>query len=270
MAKEFINFEKLKKFIAKRKVAFVASIDNEGFPNMKAMLKPRRSIGLKEFYFRTNTSSMRVAQYRENPKASVYFYRKGLIKYEGLMLTGKMEVIEDEEIKKELWQFGDKMFYPKGVTDPDYCILKFTSNEGRYYCDLQTKSFDLVHIRPINEEELPLLETFLYESIFIPEGMEPLPFEIIKLPAIEVYIKDFGRDKDDHGIVAVFDGKIVGAVWVRILSGKIKGFGNTRNGSCHAVTPKWRLHIADRYGEVQKCGSNGICYFSMVECLLYH
>jgi len=138
----FINLEKIKRFIVKRKVAFIASIDDEDFPNVKCMLRPRKSMeGLKTLYFSTNTSSIRVQQYRENPKACIYFYRKGLIKYQGVMLKGTMEVLEDEEIKKRFWSFGDKMFYPKGVTDPDYCILKFTATSGRYYCDLKTESF---------------------------------------------------------------------------------------------------------------------------------
>ena len=86
---------------------------------------------------------MRVAQYRDNPKASIYFYHKGLIQYEGVMLIGTMEVLEDATIKQELWHIGDKMFYPNGVTDPDYCVLKFTAQEGRYYCDLKTESFSI-------------------------------------------------------------------------------------------------------------------------------
>ena len=140
----FINLEKIKRFIVKRKVAFIASIDDEDFPNVKCMLRPRKSMeGLKTLYFSTNTSSIRVQQYRENPKACIYFYRKGLIKYQGVMLKGTMEVLEDEEIKKRFWSFGDKMFYPKGVTDPDYCILKFTATSGRYYCDLKTESFEI-------------------------------------------------------------------------------------------------------------------------------
>lgn len=142
MEKEtIINIDRIKKFINKRKVAFVTSVDNDGIPNIKAMLPPRKKEGLNVFYFSTNTSSMRVKQYRENPKASIYFYRKGLIRYEGVMLKGFMEVLEDENIKKELWKTGDKMFYSKGVTDPDYCVLKFTAQEGRYYCDLKTESF---------------------------------------------------------------------------------------------------------------------------------
>lgn len=137
------SIEKIAAFIKKQKVAFIASIDKNGFPNQKAMLKPRRIDGVKSFYFSTNTSSMRVSQYRDNPKASIYFYHKGLVKYEGVMLTGTMEVLEDESIKQELWITGDRMFYPKGVTDPDYCVLKFTAQEGRYYCDLKTESFSI-------------------------------------------------------------------------------------------------------------------------------
>jgi general stress protein 26 len=107
------------------------------------MLRPRKIEGLKTFYFSTNTSSIRVEQYRKNPKACIYFYRKGLIKYQGVMLKGTMEVLETNEIKKELWRFGDKIFYPKGVIDPDYCILKFTATYGRYYCDLKTENFEI-------------------------------------------------------------------------------------------------------------------------------
>ena len=138
-----INLEQIKQFIDKRKIAFITSIDNEGFPNIKCMLRPRKIEGLKTYYFSTNTSSIRVQQYRKNPKASIYFYRKGLYKYQGVMLKGTMEVLETDEIKKELWQFGDKMFYPKGATDPDYCILKFTATSGRYYCDLETENFEI-------------------------------------------------------------------------------------------------------------------------------
>lgn len=138
-----MNLASIEKFISKQKVSFVCSIDDDGFPNVKAMLRPRKRNGLKEFYFSTNTSSMRVAQYKKNPKASIYFYHKGLIKYVGVMLRGKMEVLTDQENKNAIWKRGDTMFYKKGVTDPDYCVLKFTATGGRYYCDLKTENFDI-------------------------------------------------------------------------------------------------------------------------------
>lgn len=138
-----MDFKKIEKFIDKQKVSFISSIDNENYPNMKAMLKPRKRNGLKEFYFSTNTSSMRVKQYQNNPNASIYFYHKGLVKYVGVMLIGKMEVLTDQETKNMIWKKGDTIFYKNGKTDPDYCVLKFIATSGRYYCDLKTENFDI-------------------------------------------------------------------------------------------------------------------------------
>jgi general stress protein 26 len=138
-----INMDTIIKFIKRQRVAFIASVDSEGFPNQKAMLPPRKIENNKVFYFSTNTSSMRVEHYRNNANASIYFYHKGLICYKGVMLIGKMEVIEDADVKKSIWKTGDRIFYKQGVGDPDYCVLKFIANEGRYYCDLKTESFSL-------------------------------------------------------------------------------------------------------------------------------
>lgn len=129
-------------FIKKQKVSFIASVDEEGFPNIKAMFVPRK-IEENCFYFTTNTSAMRSQQFIKNPKASVYFFSKGRFKYEGIMLTGTMEVLQDDKIKQEIWRTGDTMYYRQGVTDPDYCVLKFTAIKGRHYCDLKTESFDI-------------------------------------------------------------------------------------------------------------------------------
>ncbi len=73
-------------------------------------------------------------------------------------------------------------------------------------------------IRQIKETEYALLDDFLYEAIFIPEGVEPPPREIILQPELQVYVKNFGKLPDDHCLVAELNGKIVGAVWVRIMN----------------------------------------------------
>ncbi len=129
-------------FIAKQRTAFIASVDEDGFPTLKAMFAPSKIEG-NCFYFSTNTSSLRVRQYRKNPKASIYFYSRGLFQFEGVMLTGTMEVLQDDEIKRELWRTGDIIYYRKGVADPDYCVLKFTAAKGRHYCALKTESFEM-------------------------------------------------------------------------------------------------------------------------------
>lgn len=138
-----MDAKEIERFISRQKVSFICSVDNDGFPNVKAMLMPRMRNGLKEFWFSTNTSSMRVRQYRENPRASIYFYHKGLIRYEGVMLKGTMEVLTDQESKNMIWRKGDTVFYKQGVTDPDYCVLKFTAETGRHYRDLKTESFSV-------------------------------------------------------------------------------------------------------------------------------
>lgn len=74
--------EQLMDFIRKQKTAFVASVDEDGFPNIKAMFTPRKIEG-NCFYFSTNTSSMRTQQLMKNPRASIYFYKRGRFQYEG-------------------------------------------------------------------------------------------------------------------------------------------------------------------------------------------
>ena len=72
-------------------------------------------------------------------------------------------------------------------------------------------------IREILEEEYNMLENFLYEAIFVPDGMSAPPKSIINQPDLQVYIEDFGKKRDDIGFVAEVDKKIIGAVWVRIM-----------------------------------------------------
>ena len=132
--------KQLYEFISKQKVSFISSIDEDGFPNTKAMFAPRKING-NQFYFSTNTSSLRSQQYINNPNACLYFYSKTRYRFEGLMLTGTMEVMQDEQTKEEIWLDGDTMYYKKGVTDPDYCVLRFTATKGRHYCNFKTDGF---------------------------------------------------------------------------------------------------------------------------------
>ena len=138
-----MNLKEIEKFIDKCKVSIISSVDEAGFPNTKAMLRPSKRNGLREFYFSTNTSSMRVGQFQKNPHACIYFYRKGLINYTGVMLTGKVEVLTDEKSKRMIWKKGDTRFYKEGVNDPDYCVLRFTSSSGRFYRNLKTENFEV-------------------------------------------------------------------------------------------------------------------------------
>jgi general stress protein 26 len=127
--------------IAGQVTSFIASVDADGYPNLKAMLAPRRREGIREFWFTTNTSSRRVAQYRANPLASIYFVDRR--NFRGVMLRGRMEVCEDTATKELIWQEGDTQYYPLGVTDPDYCVLHFTAENGRYYANFTSRDFEV-------------------------------------------------------------------------------------------------------------------------------
>lgn len=73
-------------------------------------------------------------------------------------------------------------------------------------------------IRELKQEEVKVLDEFLYEAIFIPEGAEAPVRDIINLPELQVYVTDFGKQKGDICFIAEADNVIAGAVWVRIMN----------------------------------------------------
>lgn len=73
-------------------------------------------------------------------------------------------------------------------------------------------------LREMKKEEYPLLDDFLYEAIYVPDGVEPPPKSVIKLPELQEYIYDFGNKEHDKAFVAEAEGNIVGAVWVRVMN----------------------------------------------------
>ncbi|SBW03148.1 putative stress protein (General stress protein 26) [uncultured Eubacteriales bacterium] len=124
-----------------QKVSYIGSVDEEGYPNIKAFNAPRKREGVKTIYFSTNTSSHHVAQFRAEPKACLYFCDRRF--FRGVLLRGVMEVLEDVESKEMLWQTGDTMYYHGGVTDQDYCVLRFTAVDGRMYGGFKSEDFTI-------------------------------------------------------------------------------------------------------------------------------
>lgn len=93
-------------------------------------------------------------------------------------------------------------------------------------------------IRELLEEEYSLLENFLYEAIFVPEGMSAPSKTIIGQPELQIYLTDFGKKKDDIGLVAEVDTKVVGAVWVRIMNDY---------GHINDTTPSFAISLYNEY-----------------------
>jgi len=133
--------ETIGNLIDKQNVSFISSIDENGYPNTKAMLPPIKREGIKTFYWHTNSPSMRVKQYRSNPKACVYFCDKRF--FRGVMLKGKMEVLDDKKIKKAIWKDEFEMYYKGGMNGGDFIIIKFTAESGRYYSNFKSEDFEI-------------------------------------------------------------------------------------------------------------------------------
>jgi pyridoxamine 5'-phosphate oxidase len=127
------------KLVARSKVAMLGTVGKGGFPEIRAMLKTGND-GLKTVWFSTNTSSRKVRQIQDDPRACVYFADNAHFK--GLRLIGNAEILLDPASKRELWQPWFEQYY-KGPEDPDYAMIRFTMDYGYYYSRFQN-----VELRP--------------------------------------------------------------------------------------------------------------------------
>lgn len=99
-----------------------------------------------------------------------------------------------------------------------------------------------ITIRKIQDSEIFILEEMLYESIYQPDENNLIPRDVLNVPKVNAYIKDFGQRKDDYCLVADSDGQIIGAVWVRIISGDMKGYGYIDD-----YTPEFAISLYKEY-----------------------
>ena len=133
---------------------YLTTVGGKGYPETRAMLNLRNKKqwgtlapvfdGHREdflIYFSTNTSSSKVSQIRANPRVSVYFCHPR--RFHGLMLGGDIEIVTDQALKRRLWQNGWEVYYPRGVDDPDYTILRLLpafargwTGKGPFGCEI--------------------------------------------------------------------------------------------------------------------------------------
>lgn len=126
--------------VEKSRIAMLGTNGKDGFPNIKAMFNLKHD-GLRALWFSTNTSSQRVRQLKDDPRACLYFVDE--VDHKGLLLVGTMKILQDIESKKMLWEDGCENYYPLGVEDPDYSVLCFSPRRGNYYHGLKNISFEI-------------------------------------------------------------------------------------------------------------------------------
>ena len=128
------------KLVNKSTIAMLGTHGEDGFPNIKAMLKMENQ-GLKKIWFSTNTSSKRVVQIKKNSKVCVYFVDPN--EFKGLMLVGNIKILQDKSSRQRLWRDGFERYYPLGVDDPDYSVLCFTGLCGNFYHSFSNIDFEI-------------------------------------------------------------------------------------------------------------------------------
>lgn len=101
---------------------------------------------------------------------------------------------------------------------------------------------DNIIIREIKESEFGILEDMLYQAIYQPDKKNLIPRSVLNIPEVDTYIRDFGKEKADYCLVADFEGEIIGAVWGRIISGDIKGYGYVDDH-----TPEFAISLLEEY-----------------------
>ncbi|MCL1839939.1 pyridoxamine 5'-phosphate oxidase family protein [Candidatus Saccharibacteria bacterium] len=127
------------KVIKSANLAYAGAIDEKGYPTVKAMNWNKKYFETPNtFYFASNHGSLRAKLWQKNPKATLYF-NKG---FHGVMLWGKMEVLDTPQLRQKLWTPLSNFVYRNGgKNDPDYCILKFTAEKGRCYSNFSSENF---------------------------------------------------------------------------------------------------------------------------------
>lgn len=126
--------------IKRSKTCLIGTNGDNGFPNVKALLNYMNE-GLNTIWFTTNTPSKKVKQVQKDGKACVYYYDEN--GFEGLMLVGTMEALQDPASRRKVWKDGYEMYYPKGVDDPDYTVLKFMTESFNIYSGFSNSTFEL-------------------------------------------------------------------------------------------------------------------------------
>ena len=136
------------------KAAYLTTIDSDGFPLTRAMFNLRNKEQFPEFseffkkqqnlfsiYISTNTSSNKVTHLSKNHKMCVYFCDAE--DFKGFMLGGLVEIVDDIEIKKAIWLDWWTKYYPEGLEDPDYTLLRLEPKNARFYYKLNQVNFEL-------------------------------------------------------------------------------------------------------------------------------
>lgn len=125
-----MTLKEIDSLIKASKFASIGFTDQNGNPGIRRVFSTWHK-GLGGHLISTNTSSLHTQALLKNNKACLYFDNSRT--FQAVCFTGTVLVHLDHEYKAMIWHKGDEKYYPNGVDDPDYCVIEFQAESGRYY-----------------------------------------------------------------------------------------------------------------------------------------
>jgi general stress protein 26 len=126
--------EKAVKLLEQCKTIRLASITEKGYPRICEMEKVKADNFL-EMYFTAAANSNKVRHFSKNEKAGAGYGVGNAC----VSLMGKIEIIEDENVKKEIWKGKHEKRFDKDENgNAMFRLLKFTTVEALFFIDGQS------------------------------------------------------------------------------------------------------------------------------------
>lgn len=122
--------KKAEELLGRTEVIMLSSIEEDGYPRTAGMCN-LKSEGINTIWFSTGTDSHKTLNFKRNGKAGVCVCAEG----NNITLKGKVAIVDDIEVKQQLWEDWFIKHYPLGVTDPNYCVLRFETEYIQAYID---------------------------------------------------------------------------------------------------------------------------------------
>ncbi|MEN6415865.1 MAG: pyridoxamine 5'-phosphate oxidase family protein [Armatimonadota bacterium] len=148
-----LSVEDIKQHVRNAKEVYVSTIDANGYPITRVMFNLHNPAGFPKqaayldnqeewrIYLGTNTSSAKVSQVLQNKRISLYYHKPD--SWEGILIAGEGEIVDDMPVKVGLWQDGWEMYYAGGVESPDYTVIEIRPVFAEYYHDLSKDTLQI-------------------------------------------------------------------------------------------------------------------------------
>src|SRR5262245_231219 len=94
---------------------------------------------------------------------------------------------------------------------------------------------------PLTPVDEPILWKILYHALFASSPRAPFTADIVHNPELSHYVERWGR-AGDTGILVCYREDIIGAAWLRFLTGSMRGYGYIND-----LTPELAMAVLPDY-----------------------